>query len=172
MENELFGTGLGTVALLFSAMHIGLTQLVRQLACSIRIKGRPVKIQDSAAVCLSLLMGLLVGPLFFQGLGPSLGLNHLPPSPLDGALLGFVMAAINSGLINKTNGFLKDSARYQAQAQQDVMPSTQPDSFFPTDIPAPTSDPMPLLSSSLTGNEEPVYMIGGRHSIYSEPRKD
>ena len=169
MENELFGTGLGTIALLFSAMHIGLTQLVRQLACSIRIKGRPIKIQDSTAVCLSLLMGLLVGPLFFQGLGPSLGLNHLPPSPLDGALLGFVMAAINSGLINKTNGFLKDSARYQAQAQQDIVSGTQPGSF---DIPAPTSDPMPLLSSSLPGDEEPVYMIGGRHSIYSEPRKD
>lgn len=117
MESELFA-GLGTVALLFSAAHIGLTQLVRQLVTLVKVRGEAVSIQDGWAVALSLVMGLLVGPLFFQGIGPSIGLHHLPASPFDGMVLGFVMAAVNSGLINKTNGFLKDSARYQAKAQR------------------------------------------------------
>lgn len=113
MEETQIISALGMTGFMFAATHIGLTQLVRQLACLLLRR----KIQDGAAIALSLVVGMVVGPLFFQGLGPSLGLNHLPKSPLDAVVIGGIMAAVNSGLIGKANGFLKDAARYNAQAQ-------------------------------------------------------
>lgn len=121
MEETQIVSALGMTGFMFAATHIGLTQLVRQLACLLLHR----KIQDGAAIGLSLLVGMVVGPLFFQGLGPSLGLNHLPQSPVDAVIIGGIMAAVNSGLIGKANGFLKDAARYNAvaTAQQTATPA-------------------------------------------------